>query len=66
MKATKDVPMNVADQYSHKLFKTPETRAGAKERAGFIEAPDMNAKKKISSPTMPPIAIPPNRFSPLV
>jgi hypothetical protein len=39
------------------LFKTPETRAGAKERAGFIEAPDMNAKKKISNPTMPPIAV---------
>ena len=57
--------MNVADQYSHKLFKTPETIAGAKERAGFIEARDMNAKKNIFNPTMPPIAMPPNRFSPL-
>ena len=46
--------------------KAPETRAGAKERAGFIDAPDMNAKKKISSPTIPPIATPPNRFRPLV
>ena len=52
--------MNVADQYSHKLFKTPETSAGVKERAGFIEAPDINAKKNISNPTIPPIAIPLN------
>ena len=38
-----------------------------KEQAGFIEAPpDINAKKNISSPTMPPIAIPLNPFSPLV
>ena len=66
IKATIDVPMNVADQEGHRLFNTPETRAGAKERAGFIEAPDMNAKKKISSPTMPPIAIPPKPLSPLV
>jgi hypothetical protein len=29
-----------------------ETRAGAKDLAGFIEAPEMKAKKKISSPTM--------------
>ena len=65
IKATIDVPMNVADQQSHKLFNTPEISAGAKERAGFIDAPDMNAKKNISSPTMPPIAIPLNRFSPL-
>ena len=61
-----DVLTNVADQYSHKLFKNPETRAGAKERAGFIEAPDMNAKKNISNPTVPPIAIPPKPLSPLV
>src|SRR6476620_3240973 len=57
IKATIDVPKNVADQEGHRLFNTPETRAGAKERAGFIEAPDMNAKKKISNPTMPPIAV---------
>jgi len=56
IKATIDVPMNVADQEGHRLFNTQETRAGAKERAGFIEAPDMNAKK-ISNPTMPPIAV---------
>ena len=41
--ATIDVPMNVADQYSHKLLRTPEISAGAKERAGFINAPNMNA-----------------------
>ena len=32
------------------MIKTPKTSAGGKERAGFIEAPDMNAKKNISSP----------------
>ena len=29
-----------------------ETSAGARDLAGFIEAPEMKAKKKISSPTM--------------
>ncbi len=51
--ATKDVPINVADQYSHKLLKTPETSAGAKERAGFIEIHDINIKKKIPNPIIP-------------
>ena len=60
------MPINVADQYSHNLFKTPETSAGAKEQAGFIEGPDINAKKNISSPVMPLITIPLNPFSPLV
>ena len=64
--ATIDVPMNVADQYSHKLLRTPDTSAGAKERVGFIEAPDINAKKNISNPTMPPIAMPPKPLSPIV
>ena len=64
--AITDVPINVADQYSHKLFRTLDTSAGAKERAGFIEASDMNAKRNISNPTMPPIAIPPKPLSPLV
>jgi hypothetical protein len=64
--ATVDVPIKVADQYSHKLPNTPETKAGANERAGFIDAPEINAKKKISKPTIPPIAIPPNPLNPLV
>ena len=57
IRAAIDMPINVADQYSHNLFKTPETCAGA---------PDINAKKNISSPAMPLIAIPLNPFSPLV
>ena len=31
--------------------------AGANERAGFIDTPDINAKKNMSKPTIPPIAI---------
>ena len=42
-----DVPMNVAVQYSHKLFTAPESNAGAKDLAGFIEAPEINPKKKM-------------------
>src|SRR5215469_10818030 len=64
--ATIDVPIKVADQYSHKLTNTRESKAGANERAGFIDAPEINAKKKISRPTIPPIAIPPNPLNPLV
>src|SRR5215469_9380219 len=64
--ATIDVPIKVADQYSHKLTNTPESKAGANERAGFIDAPEINAKKKISRPTIPPMAIPPKPFNPLV
>jgi hypothetical protein len=30
---------------------TPEVRAGANEHAGFNDAPDINARKKMSSPT---------------
>src|SRR5215469_3964863 len=64
--ATNDVPTKVADQYSHKLANIPESKEGANERAGFIDAPEINAKKKISNPTIPPIAIPPNPLNPLV
>ena len=41
-----EVPINVALQYNHRLSRTPETKAGASERAGFIDAPDINAKKE--------------------
>src|SRR5918995_5231984 len=61
-----EVPIKVALQYSHKLANTPENNAGANERAGFIEAPDMNAKKNMSRPTIPPIAIPLKPLKPLV
>ncbi len=59
-------PTKVADQYNHKLFTAPESTAGASERAGFIEAPEINDKKKMSSPTIPPIAIPLKPFNPFV
>ena|ERR671919_33511 len=65
-KATIDVPTNVALQYNHRLPRTPETRAGANERAGFIEAPDINARKNMSSPTIPPITRPLYPLSPIV
>ena len=65
-KATTEVPINVALQQSHKLVDTPDNTAGARDRAGFMEAPDMNAKKNISRPTIPPIAIPLKPFRPLV
>ena len=64
--ATIEVPIKVALQYSHKLTNTPESTAGARERAGFIETPDMNAKRNISRPTIPPITIPLKPFRPLV
>jgi hypothetical protein len=65
-KATAEVPIKVAVQYSHKFVITPETTAGDRERAGFIEAPDINAKKNISRPTIPPITIPLNPFRPCI
>ena len=65
-KATVDVPIKVAVQYSHKFVITPDNTAGARERAGFIEAPDINAKKNMSRPTIPPITIPLKPLKPLV
>ena len=56
----------MAVQYNQRFPNTPDNKAGASERAGFIEAPDINAKKKISNPTIPPIANPPNPFKPFV
>jgi hypothetical protein len=61
-----EIPINVADQYSHRLPNTPDIKAGANERAGFMDAPEINAKKKMSSPTIPPIAIPPKPLRPFV
>jgi hypothetical protein len=65
-KAITEVPTNVAVQYNHRSVHTPESKAGANERAGFIDAPDINAKNKMSSPTIPPMTIPPNPFKPFV
>jgi hypothetical protein len=54
----------VADQYNHKSKVEPDRKAGAKDRAGFMEATEINDKKKISNPTIAPIAIPLKPFSP--
>jgi len=63
MHATMLDPTNVAVQYNHRSLRYPDTNAGAKDLAGFIEAPEINAKKKMSSPTIPPITIPLNPLS---
>lgn len=55
--------MKVAVQYSHRLPMTPENSAGANDLAGFIDAPEIKARKKISRPTMHPIARPPDAIS---
>ena len=65
-RATIDVPINVALQYNHRLPITPEVMAGDNDRAGFIDAPDINAKKNMSRPTIPPMTSPPNHLNPLV
>ena len=49
-----DVPTKVALQYNQRLLNAPEIIAGPNERAGFIDAPDINARKNMSSPTIPP------------
>ena len=66
IKETIESPINVALQYNHRLLRTPEVRAGANEHAGFIDAPDINTKKKISSQTIPPTTSPPYPLNPLV
>jgi hypothetical protein len=45
--------MRVAVQYSHRLSRTLESRAGANDLSGFIDALEMNARKNISRPTIP-------------
>jgi hypothetical protein len=36
----------VADQYNYKSPKVPDSKAGAKDLAGFIDALDTNEKKE--------------------
>jgi len=43
--ATIDVPINVADQYNHKSPIEPDNNARARDLAGFIEVPYIEAKK---------------------
>ena len=59
-------PTKVADQYNHKSPSSPENIAGASERTGFIEAPEIKDRKKMSSPIMHPITIPPKPLNPFV
>ncbi len=66
MKATEEVPTNVAAQYNHKSPTEPDIRAGAKDLAGFMEAPEINDKKKMSNTTIPPIDIPLKPLNPFV
>ena len=60
------VPTNGALQYSHKLSIIPDNNAGASARAGFIDAAEINAKNKISYPTIRRIATPLKPLSPFV
>ena len=59
-------PTKVALQYNHKSLRKLETNAGARERAGFMDAPDTKDKKKMSSPIILPIATPPRPLNPFV
>ena len=47
--------------YIQRCSKCPETNAGAIERAGFIEAPEIGPANIASSKTVEPIAIPANK-----
>ena len=42
-----------------------ELPAGASDRAGLIDVPDINAKKNMSRPTIPPMSIPLYPLNPL-
>jgi hypothetical protein len=42
------VPTKVAAPYSHKFPTEPESRAGAKDLAGFFEAPEISDKNRMS------------------
>jgi len=64
--ATIYAPTKVAVQYNQRSDHTPDDIAGASDRAGFIDAPDINAKKRISGPTIPPMTKGPKTLSPLV
>lgn len=59
-----DVPTNVAVQCNQRFIQTPDNTAGAMERAGFIDVPEMKNKNTISSPTIPPITNHPKPFKP--
>lgn len=58
-------PTNGADRYNHRFSTLPESTAGATDLIGFIEAPEINERKKISKPTIEPIAMPLRPLRPL-
>ena len=62
-----DVLIKLAGQYGHRFYTIlPDSKVGADYRAGFIDAPDINAKKNMSRPTMAPITIPLKPLRPFV
>jgi hypothetical protein len=61
-----DVSIKVVAQYSHRLPISPDTKAGANERAGFIDASDTNTKKNMSKSIIAPITIPLKPLKPFV
>jgi hypothetical protein len=61
-----DVPMKVAVQTSHRLSTIlPGNKARAKDFAGFIDAPEINAKKNMSKSIIVPITNRQNLSGPL-
>jgi hypothetical protein len=57
-----------ADKYTQRLSKWRETTAGARERAGFMEAPQTGPAKRASKPMTEPTATPtvmPFSFAPV-
>ena len=61
-------PMTGANKYTHKCSKWPLTRAGASDRAGFIDAPDTGPANRASNPMTDPTAMPaviPFSFAPV-
>ena len=57
-----------AIRYTHKAVRLPETTAGANERAGFMDAPEIGPANRASKAITPPTAIPaisPFSFAPL-
>ncbi len=60
-----DVPIKVAVHYIHRFHTIPpDNKAEAKDLTGFIDAPDINAKKNMSNPTIAPITLPPKPLRP--
>jgi hypothetical protein len=57
VKVASIAPKVGAVKYTHKLLRLPATKAGAKERAGFIDAPEIGPANIASNNTTPPTAM---------